>query len=219
MHRFYIWVTSQCNLACKWCSQKYTMRQNSGYEMTLEEVEFIVNSCKTRGIHFDTIEITGGEASLWLNLEYGVRKFSEICDTVTLVTNGNNPERIKALGLKTWIVSASQATSVQLKAYEGTPALYNTHSHKKLPEVPFENVLPADCCVSVSPVGKPQNAIEYIKGKVYYCCDAFAHSEYTGTEGIVCSFNDDFISYFRDKRFDKEICRYCLCNHKIWNRI
>lgn len=188
--------------------------------MSLDEVEYIVNNCQRRGLYFDVIEITGGEPSLWKNLEYGVRRFGYICDTVTLVTNGNNPERIKALGLKEWVVSSSQATPEQIDAYKDTPALYNTHEHRKPPTEPLDNVLPADCCVALTPNGAcPQNLIMYLKGKVYYCCNAFALSEFTGEEEIVCSFEDDFNVLFAEKSYDKQICRYCICNHNVWNRL
>lgn len=188
--------------------------------MSIDEIEYIVNNCQRRGLYFDVIEITGGEPSLWENLEYGVRRFGYICDTVTLVTNGNNPERIKSLGLKEWIVSTSQATGEQLESYKDTPAIYNTHEHREPPTEPFEDVLPADCCVSLTPDGAcPQNLIMYLKGKVYYCCNAYALSEFTGEEGIVCSFEDDFNVLFLDKTYDKEICKYCICNHNVWNRL
>ena len=218
--RFMIWVTSDCTLNCKWCSQRYTRRKHDGYQMSMDEIEYIVNNCQRRGLYFDAIEITGGEPSLWKNLEYGVRRFSYICDSVTLVTNGNNPERIKSLGLKEWIVSTSQATGEQLESYKDTPAIYNTHEHREPPTEPFEDVLPADCCVSLTPDGAcPQNLIMYLKGKVYYCCNAYALSEFTGEEGIVCSFEDDFNVLFLDKTYDKEICKYCICNHNVWNRL
>jgi len=218
--RFMIWVTSDCSLNCRWCSQRFTRQKHEGYQMSMDEIEYIVNNCQRRGLYFDVIEITGGEPSLWENLEYGVRRFGYICDTVTLVTNGNNPERIKALGLKEWVVSASQATPEQLEAYKGTPAIYNTHAHRKPPEEPFDNVLPADCCVALTPNGVcPQNLVMYLKNKVYYCCNAFVLSEFAGEEGIVCSFEDDFMLLFSDKTYDKEICRYCICNHNVWNKI
>ena len=218
--RFMIWVTSDCTLNCKWCSQRYTRRKHDGYQMSMDEIEYIVNNCQRRGLYFDVIEITGGEPSLWKNLEYGVSRFSYICDTVTLVTNGNNPERIKSLGLKEWIVSTSQATGEQLESYKDTPAIYNTHEHREPPTEPFEDVLPADCCVSLTPDGAcPQNLIMYLKGKVYYCCNAYALSEFTGEEGIVCSFEDNFNVLFLDKTYDKEICKYCICNHNVWNRL
>lgn len=220
--RLLIWVTSKCNLRCPNCSQAYTMKINKQYEMPIYEVDVIVKSCLERKIHFDIIELTGGEASLWTFLEYGFAEFSKVSDMVTMVTNGNNPERVKSLGMKTWIVSASQATKEQLKQYEGLSNVhYNSHQHKKLPDKPFDNVLPASCCVSRTPDGlHPQNALEYIRGKVYYCCDAFAHSEKTGlTDDIVCSFEEDFIKKFSDKKYDKEICRWCLCNGKIWSQL
>jgi len=197
------------------------MRENVGYEMEKQEVDDIVSSLLRRNIRFDIIELTGGEASVWTNLEYGYKEFCKVADVVTMVTNGNNPLRVKSLGMKAWIVSSSQATDDQIKQYEGCPVIFNSHEHKKLPVKPFDNVLPASCCVSVTPDGKhPQNALEYIRGKVYYCCDAYAHSEHAGmTDDIVCDFEDDFISKFSDKKYDKEICRYCLCNGKIWTQL
>lgn len=219
--RLMIWVVSECTLNCKWCSQKYTRCKYDGYQMSMDEIEYIVNSCQRRGLYFDVIELTGGEPSLWKNLEYGVRRFGYICDTVTLVTNGNNPERIKALGLKEWIVSSSQATEEQLNAYVGTSAQYNSHEHRKPPIEALEEVLPADCCVALTPDGEyPQNLVMYLQGKIYYCCNAYALSEFAGEEaGTVCSFEDDFMILFSDKQYDKQICLYCICNHKVWNKI
>ncbi|MRR23530.1 radical SAM protein [bacterium] len=219
--RFYFWVTSNCNLSCRYCSQKHTMRENAGYEMSRDEVDVIVDSCLKRNIRFSVVELTGGEASMWTHLEYGYEQFSRIADEVTMVTNGNNAERVKALGMKHWIVSASQATPSQLKKYDGCPVSLNSHQHKPVPVKPYDNVLPAACCVSVTPDGMhPQNALEYIRGKVYYCCDAYAHSEHTGiTSDIVCDFENDFLAHFAHKDYAREICRYCLCNGKIWGQL
>lgn len=220
--RFYIWVTSDCNLACPYCIQKYTMLQNKGYEMSLEEVKHIVDSCKKRGIHFTEIELTGGEASLWAHLEEGYKLFSTICDSVTLATNGNNPERVLALGMKTWIVSASQATPAQMKKYQHVRHLLtvNSHKHKKMPTSPVQGVIPSVCCTRINPQGVPQIAIEYIRGKVYYCPDCFAHSEHVEmTPDLVCDFEGDFLTRFTNKTYDKEICKYCLGNQKIWNQL
>ena len=74
--------------------------------------------------------------------------------------------------------------------------------------------------MSVSKQGVPQNAMEYIRGLVYYCCDAFTYSGKAGlTEAIVCDFNDDFLKKYENKKYDQEICRYCLCNGKVWCKI
>ena len=220
--RFYIWVTSDCNLSCKWCSQKYTIQENLHYQMSMEEVNYIVESCKKRGIHFDIIEITGGEPSVWENIREGVKAFQQICDQVTLVTNGNNADLIISLNLEHWIVSASQATKEQLQHYDKVKHKIdiNSHIHKQPPASPIPNTLPAQCCVSVSKQGFRQNAIEYIRGKVYYCCDAFTYGRHEGlTDDIVCDFENDFLAFFSDKKFDKAICQYCLCNGKVWSKI
>ena len=220
--RLYIWVTSDCNLSCPYCSQAYTMRQHKGYQMDLQEIHSIVNSCKERGLYFDIIEITGGEPSLWKNIEEGVKLFAEICDMVTLATNGNNPELILSLGLKTWIVSASQATPKQMKKYEPVKhkLTINSHTHKKAPDHPVFNSLPAICCSRVTPQGEAQVSMQYLKGNVYYCCDAFAHTEYVEeSDSIVCSFEDDFLVKYKDKKYDQKICQYCLCNQNVWKTI
>lgn len=198
------------------------MAKHRGYQMQLDEVDSIIESCKRRGIHFDIIELTGGEASLWDHLEYGAARFAEICDMVTLATNGNNPERVKALGLKTWIVSASQATKAQMNQYKDVMdrITVNAHTHKRMPDVPLDGVLPATCATSVDPFGNQQIGIEYVMGKVYYCCDTLTHEQHAPiTPDLVCDFEDDFINHFKDKRYDKEMCRHCLANGKVWSRL
>lgn len=219
--RLVIWVTSDCNLHCPHCSQRHTMLSNKDYEMAMEEVNYIVQSCKERDLFFDCIEITGGEPSLWSNLQEGVKRFAEICNTVTLVTNGNEPEKILGLNLETWGVSATQATPEQLKRYANErKVFFNSHPHKKFPEEPVPDSLPAQCCVALSPDGLPQNNIMYLRGWVYYCCNAFALSKKAGSEdGTWLPFELDFISYFNNKKFDKKICSYCLCNQKIYNKL
>jgi len=221
--RFYIWVTSDCNLACPYCTQAYTMKMNAGYQMSLKEVQNIVDSCKVREIHFDMIELTGGEASLWDNLEEGYKLFQEITTDITLATNGNNPQRIIDLGMRTWIVSSSQANVKQIAEYKKVDhgqITWNSHVHKKMPDYPVPNSLPSICCIRQSPQLVPQYTVEYIKGKMWYCCDAFAHSEHIGeTSNIVCDFEDDFILKFSNKDYNQSICQYCLCNKKVWDTL
>ena len=221
--RLLIWVTSDCNLKCKWCSQRYTMDQHRGYQMTMYEVIYIVQSCLHRGIYFETIELTGGEPSLWEHLEEGTRYFEKICNEVTLVTNGNNPERIIALDLKRWIVSSSQATRQQVEKYTPvrTRVWFNNHNHKPMPDEPIADSLPASCCVSRDPfTEEPQINMLYLQGKVWFCCNAYALSEKAGvTEDLWCHFENDFMGKFTEREFDKAICSYCLCNGKIWEKI
>lgn len=217
-----IWVTSRCNLHCKLCSQGHTMRSYPEFDMQKKEVDYIVENIKRRHIKIWTIELTGGEASLWDHLEYGVTRFREICDDLTLVTNGNNPERVIALGMRRWIVSSSQANPVQMATYKriNGQIVYNSHRHKRLPESPVPGTLPAVCCVQTDPYRVRQNNILYLDNKIWYCCNAFALTERVPlSDSIYCGFEEDFISKFKDKRFDETICAMCLCNHRVWNKI
>jgi hypothetical protein len=199
------------------------MDQHPGYHMSIREIAAIVQSCIVRDLHFDTIELTGGEPSLWKNLEVGVRLFERICDEVTLVTNGNDPDRIIGLNLKRWIVSSSQATREQCKKYipVRTKVWFNNHEHKPMPQVPFPDSLPASCCVYHDPfTGEPQINLLYLNGKVWFCCNAFALTEKAGvTDDLWCDFEEDFIGKLSARDYNKKICAYCLCNGKIWERL
>ena len=220
--RLVIWVTSECNLHCPYCSQRHTRTKHKGYEMPMSEVAYIVVSCIVRDIRFDCIEITGGEPSLWSNLKEGVKEFARISDFVTLVTNGNDPDRILDLKLYTFGVSTTQATDEQLQQYKSADRqiFYNSYPHKRLPEEPVTDSLPAKCCVALTPTMEPQNNIMYVRGWVYYCCNAFALSRKAGHEdGTRIPFENDFMAYFNNKVFDKQICSYCICNQIIYNKL
>ena len=219
--RFYIWVTSNCNLACPLCMQDYSMKSNKGYSMSREEIDTIVESCLRRNIRFHVIELTGGEASIWPHLEYGYEQFCRIADSVMLATNGNNPERIIALGMKTWIVSESQATPEQMEHYNPlrTKLIVNNHAHKRVPDTPI-GPLPAACTISRAPDGSPQNAILYRRGKVYYCCNLPSVEDKVPItpEGVI-GFEEDFLAHFSAKKYDQPQCRYCLSNSYVWDRV
>lgn len=220
--KFLIWVTSDCNMSCPLCNQAHTMRTHKGYQMSMKEVFGIVESCKKRGIHFEDIELIGGEPTLWINLKEGVKELKKITDHIFFVTNGTNPEIPPASGVDRWVVSISQVTRENKKVFAkyGTSKMkFTGHYHKKVPDKPLDGVLPADCVASrcTFPPHQPENNIVYLKGKMYYCNLVVGLSDRLPIEeDTVCDFEDDFLSFFKDKKFDKEMCRYCLCNHKVW---
>jgi hypothetical protein len=206
---------------CPLCNQKHTRDFFNNYEMTMEEVQHIVDSIKRRNIHIDVIELTGGEPSLWSNLENGVALFKQICDTVTLITNGNNPQRIIDLKLKYWVVSSSQASEQELEMYKpySDRIIYNNHHHKKIPETSVKGFETAACSMEVDPFGNAQIALMYIKGYVYYCCSAFGLSNKVPlTRDVIISFERDWLEYFKD-RVSKPICGHCLSNTVVWHNI
>ena len=219
-----VWVTSDCNLTCPLCNQFHSMGINLGYHMPLNEVKNLVESCKRRNIHFSVIELIGGEPTLWVNLKEGIKILNEITDDIFFVTNGQNPELVISLGLKHWIVSTSQATKAQWERFKGhtDKIICNVHQHKIVPVNAIPNSIPAVCVVAVDPFNPIQreNGIGYLRGKMYYCNLAFALSDRVPlTDDMWCDLEDDFVTKFSNKTFDKEICKYCLCNGKVWSQI
>lgn len=225
--RLMIWVTSLCNLNCPHCSQKPTMAAFRDYNMTLDELRWIVADSVNRGLHYEMIEFTGGEASMWPHLEDAVDivKASGICDEIFLVTNGNNPDRIVSLShkLSFYVLSTSQATKFQeaVHKYAKCPVLTNSHKHKPVPHKPIAGTLPATCCVANNPHGKPSDQYLYLDGRIYYCCNAFANATILGCmdESLSCSFSDDFVTYFANKDYKHPICSVCVCNANVWGKI
>jgi len=215
--RLVIWVTSDCNLECKWCSQAHARKLSKGYHMSLEEISSIVESAKSRNLRFDVIELTGGEPTVWHHLDRGIKAFKTIADVVTLITNGNEPNKVKALNLNHWYVSNSQATKEQLAQYKNVNVLNINHKHKKPPLIPYKDSLPAKCCVQYDRFGVEQNSLTYYMGDVYYCCYAVALSKFVPVDKV--AFQDDFIKEFSDKAYDKEMCTYCIGNRKIWKQL
>ena len=219
-----IWVTSDCNLKCPLCNQNYTIITHLNYQMSMEELRHIIDSCKVRGIRFSNIELIGGEPTLWKHLRDGVEALKEITDDVWFVTNGNDPELVISLGLKHWIVSTNQCTQAQLERFAGhyDKIKYNPCAHKIVPDIPLPDSLPAICNVSHSPFNSSieENGLGYLFGDVYYCNCIVALGDMTPiTNDLICRFEDDFVMKFAEKKFDKPACQRCLCNDKVWTRI
>lgn len=221
-----IWVTSNCNLACPLCMVKHTMACYPGYEMSMDEVNEIISSSKKRGIHYDTITLTGGEATEWPNLKQALKALyiSKIADNITLITNGTNIEKIIEVKpfLNYYAVSYTQCGMKRKAEFDtlGHTIIYNGSDHVELPTEPIEGTTPAECCNANSFVGIKQNQVHYIAGKVYYCCYVKLFENVIPiTPDMVCDFKDDFISHFSGKNYKKEICKYCICNQKVWKQI
>jgi glycosyltransferase involved in cell wall biosynthesis len=220
-----LWVTSKCDLNCPLCDQKTVRKSLVGYEMSTDELLGIIASCKQRGLHFSTIEITGGEPSMWSIFESGIKLLSRsgIADKITFITNGNDAERVALTANKYGIrytVSANQATRAQIATHKrlGVGVQFNTSGHLPVPESPIPDSLPARCSQSHDRDGRVVKQLEYIKGRVYYCCMALANSSIVGmAPELSCDFEEDFVSYFSNRNFDVPVCSVCLCNEKVWN--
>lgn len=222
-----LWVTSRCNLDCPYCNQRRVRSSFPEYEMSQEELDYLISSCLQRGIHFDTIELSGGEPTIWPLFESGLRKLSEagIADNLTFITNGRDPEVVagiaNSLGLR-YIVSATQCTPSQYNAHErlGVGVWWNKSNHKPIPTSAIPNSLPVVCTQRQNGSGRVIRQLSYIAGEIWYCCMAKANSYIVGgNASLHCSFDDDFLSYFSRRATDLPICSVCLCNKLVWDSI
>ena len=211
---------------CPLCMVKHTMSCYPGYEMTMEELRGITSSSKKRGIHYDTITLTGGEPTSWPNLKQALKELyiSKIADNLTLITNGTNIEKIIEVKpfLNYYAVSYTQCGMKRKAEFDalGHTIIYNGGEHKVIPTEPLKDTIPTECCNEKSFIGVKQNQVHYIAGKVYYCCYAKLFEYQIPLKGdMVCDFTDDFVAKFSNKKYDKEICKYCICNHKVWKQI
>jgi len=202
---------------------KYTQNKLPNYEMSIEEVNYIIQSSGDRGIVYGMILFGGGEPTVWAHLKEATELFynSEITKNITLVSNGTNPEKIFEINhmLSCYAISATQISTKQLEIFEksGHNIIYNFGQHRPLLNKPLDNVLPATCCNERNYLGDKGDQIIYVNGKIYYCCWApFLDEKVKLTEDLYCNFEDDFITKFTNKKYDKEICRYCYCNDKVW---
>jgi hypothetical protein len=201
------------------------MRAFPGYEMDRKELDQFVADCQQRGLSFDTVEFTGGEPLLWEHLEYACELLTStgVARSLLLITNGTNPLRMAAVlnYFDRYVVSQSHCLPADLLIHQQLgKAIYNTHQHKPLPQMPHLGVLPAQCCTARDLIGRKTNVVVYLCGRVWYCCLAFANQQRTQLdEGLSVAWQDYRPETFQDKRYDKLICTVCVCNEKVWGRL
>ena len=222
-----LWVTSECNLDCPLCNQRTTRQAHPEYEMSEKELHDFVTSCQRRKIHFSTIELTGGEPTLWpiFDKAIGFLQASGITDAVTFITNGRNPkntaETANRHGL-CYVVSRSQCSENQAAIHKatGVGVVWNNAEHRLPPKAPLGGTLPALCSQRQDMNGRVIRQLFYLRGTVWYCCMAHANSRIMGDNpDYFCPFEDNFDEVFYSRRDDLPICRVCLCNKSVWDRL
>lgn len=83
-----------CNLKCPYCHNPSIVNQQSN---TLESIDTILNTIKKRKNILSGVVISGGEPTLYEDLQYYIDLFHDWGLKVKLDTNGTKPEIIKEL--------------------------------------------------------------------------------------------------------------------------
>jgi hypothetical protein len=190
--------------------------------MPIRELDRFINSSAKRGIHYAAVELTGGEPTLWPHFVEGLRMLanSEIADWVTFVTNGRDATAVANAVHEIapiYGVSATQATPEQVSEHlRINPCVFvNDSPHRRTPDLPVPDSLPAICVVENNRVGKRVLPLAYYDEWIYHCCTARS----LGGHSLSCPFESDFLKFFTEMPRSQPICQRCLCNSKVWSSL
>jgi len=218
-NNLYLWVTAKCQQQCPRCSQALLRRIASGYDMSLEEVDELIQAVRQSGYGpFRTVCLVAGDGLLWSHLEKGTRLLAEAkLGPVRGFTNGLAADRAELVAQHVaqfrvsayaWNTSAVQA----MRARCGPKVqVVNSRKHWALPIGPYgEEMLPADC---VGP-----GYLVYDR-HVYACCNSPAVPMVLGTpihDVPRCRLQPGFIEVLMSLRSQMDrYCRACIGNRKV----
>ena len=82
-------ITNKCNLDCYFCHGEGQSKLEMGYELTLDDILFIVETAKHMG--FTKLKLTGGEPTLRKDIIQIIEKINKIqIDDFSIISNGVN---------------------------------------------------------------------------------------------------------------------------------
>ena len=218
-HTLFLWPTARCQGACPRCSQRSLMQFAPDYEMTLEEIDALIDAVRQSSYPaFQKVILAGGETLLWSHLAEGLRRLAEAkLGPIQLFTNGLALDRadLAAPYVREFRVSAytwnGQAVQAFRARYGSKVRVVDSRKHCALPIGPRgEETLPADC------VGPGYSVYDW---HVYTCCNSPAIPMALGTpihETPRCRLQPGFIEALLPLRQKMDrYCRACIGNRKV----
>jgi len=219
MHQLFIWPTARCQHHCPECSQRALMRLAPDYQMSLAEIDALVDAVRQSNYPpFRKVIVAGGETLLWTHLAEGLRRLAEAnLGPIELYTNALAIERADSVArhvnwfrvsLYQWNTQAVQ----KLRARYGPKVrVIDSRKHWVLPTGPYgRDTLPADC------VGPGYSVYNW---HVYTCCNSPATPLSLGTkldEVPRCRLQAGFIEALLPQRQRMEpFCQACIGNRKV----
>lgn len=217
-----LYVTSVCNLACSECIMHHAMANDPKYQMSLDEIDMLIDFGEVSGYKFDFV-LTGGEPLIWKHLEVGLQTLrkSSICNNITMFSNAMFPDRV------------TRAVIDSLDAIRISHYFYNTEHMKRLqsmwpkkvsvvertgfwknPSEPVaeEIALPVECM-------NPE--VMYYDYKVYACPHNLSIAKGCGSNAPLSvpvqqmNFLDGLAAIKHSDRHAKEICTRCISNNRV----
>jgi organic radical activating enzyme len=151
--RMSLYVISACSLACAECIMQYQMKARQAYQMSLEEIQELIDVSSQSRYKFN-FTLTGGEPLLWKNLNQGVRMLREssitnsiqIFSNVTHIHQVNDQliDDIDCLRISQYPTNKDN-TRILKEKYPEKVQIAEREEFWPNPETALENVLPARC--------------------------------------------------------------------------
>ncbi|MFA5759627.1 MAG: radical SAM protein [Clostridia bacterium] len=226
---FSLFVTGKCNLNCKYCNQKEFRNNFQNYDMSLETIKIFCDKIENLPIEIE-VALSGGEPTLWKNLTEGCGLIRE-CKNVIIKLNTNciKFEIINEL-LKNNLIDVVFTDSANYNQLNADLLHYSwgaqvvihqweNNQHKKPPVLPLEGVLPASCGC---------DKIGVIDNFVYICPNFYSIINRVGLNNkeffgkYIYNIKEDWYNKLiemRKEKYNMEVCKYCLGNNKVWNRL
>lgn len=215
-----LYVASACQLACQECIMLSQMHQNPKYQMSMEEVENLleINEISNYKFHY---RLTGGEPFLWKNLLPAMRliKNSKTCLSLSIITNAINISKVNdelielsdCIRISKYRYNHENCEYLE-KKYPDTVLVVDRETFCKNPKLPVMNSIPVDC-------GNPE--IMFYNNRIYACPHA---------ESIAIKFRVDDIKLYNElkpnykegleeirKTQEKQLCTRCIGNSHVRN--
>ena len=218
-------VTGRCNKSCEHCSQATFNRDHRNWDASPALVKKLCERANENGGRYDWIQFSGGEPLLWKHLDeacdiirgsgaFGRIRVNSNCVAGDTLFRMLDAGKIDVVYADTF--NADPEAVARLRADYPGRYILDDIPHKPLPTEAHDGVLPAAChCDRPSVMGE----------NVYPCGNFYEHITRLGRNiadygAYFTTLDDDWISFFRGvDKFNMDICRYCLANGKVWERV
>lgn len=220
---FNILTTSKCNGGCNDCHTRRWMITRQGYDLSLGALSVFLQYTRDSGYHFDLMSLSGGDPSLWSNLNPGVKMIREsgLFDRICVVTNGIAYLNFKPvvdyldyIRVSRYIGNEHQIKDA-LNEYGSKVQVIDQTVRHIPPTKPIPDSLPASChCEGWSLSGTriwACNAVETLLTMLGM--EMKTHIAYSSAIKI-----DYLKALERSNFYNMPVCAYCIGNDKVYNR-
>jgi len=225
--RLSIVTTTTCHQGCPHCGQRPLCARFPDYTASLASIERLLDRADELGCRFQRISLSGGEPSEWPELAPAAKLIRESAPRTQLICYSNAAQADRLREAAPWIdlirFSSYRSTTDRCRRLaEELRAAGNRIEivypvHRMPPTHAVADSLPAICSCP---------AIGFFNDRIWTCAPAPSRLAMMGADldepDHSCSVDDDWAEHFmsrRKSRFRQPICRQCISNRKVWQKM